>query len=311
MVRSACTIDRRPGRTAVKAGKLRRIMTGPHRDVSIALLVAVCQLCAACTGQDASAARKHIRTEHGPRLAKLVIDDLVDHTKGLSYAADRISAGFVKVQGEQQEREVRQVLKLLRSPKHGVRELIISPLSFIAAVDKSGVVIARDADDDKMKGMKLAEMFPSVRAALAGKAGYEIGEFASLKEGGEPSVTIMMAAPARYHGEVVGALALGIPLWRLQQQMSKQLQMEEGGKKPGTVIWAYVYRGDTLYHHGTPTSLDEIVPNGAARSAGLKRSPGGFTGQAAQFGYVYGYGVRPIRVLGDDMGVVVMRMDPQ
>jgi hypothetical protein len=249
--------------------------------------------------------------DHGPRLAKLVIDDLVEHQRGLSYAADRIAAGFVKVQGEQQEREIRQVLKLLRSPKRGVRELIISPLSFIAAVDKNGVVIARDADDDKMKGMKLGEQFPSVRAALAGKAGYEIGEFASLNKGGDPSVTIMMAAPARYHGEIVGALTLGIPLWRLQQQMSKQLQMEEGGKKPGTVIWAWVYRGDKLFHHGTPTSLDELVPNEAARKAGLKSSPGGYTGQVAQFGYAYGFGVRPLRVLGDDVGVVIMRMDPQ
>src|SRR5262249_20155168 len=156
-----------------------------------------------------------------------------------------IAAGFVKVTGEQQEREIRQVLKLIRSPKKGVRELVISPLSFIAAVGKDGVVIARDAEPDKMKGMNLGKLFPSVQQALAGSAATEINQFESA-DPSKPSVTIVMAAPAHYQGQVVGALVLGIPLWRLQQRLSKQLQMEEAGKskKPGTVLWAYLYRGD-------------------------------------------------------------------
>ena len=85
-----------------------------------------------------------------------------------------------------------------------------------------------------------------------------------------------MAAPAHYDGEVVGALVLGIPLWRLQQRLSKQLQMEEAGKskKPGTVLWVYLYRGDELHHHGTPRDLDQIVPDAKARKAGLAHEPG-------------------------------------
>ena len=265
----------------------------------------------ACGNSGAPNARRKIRSEHAPRAAAIVLEDVKSHTNGLRYAADRVAAGFVKVTGEQQEREMRQVLKLLRSPKKGVRELVISPLSFIAAVDKSGKVIARDAEPDHMKGMDLAKPFPSVRAALAGKEGWEVNQFESMKEGGEPSVTIVMAAPAHYRGEVVGALVLGIPLWRLQQQITKQLQMEEGGKQPGVVLWAYVYRGDKLFHHGTPGGLEELIPGGADRRAGLAKSPGGFTGQAAQYGRWYGWGVRPIRLLGADTGVVVIRMDPQ
>jgi hypothetical protein len=110
---------------------------------------------------------------------------------------------------------------------------------------------------------------------------------------------------------VVGALVLGIPLWRLQQRMSKQLQMEEAGKKPGVVIWVYIYRGDELHQHGTPRDLDKIVPDAAARKAGYARSPGGFTGEVAQFSFWYGYGVRPLKILGPDTGMIVFRMDPQ
>jgi hypothetical protein len=276
------------------------------------VLLGACVL-VGCDGERAAVARKKIRLEHAPRVAQITREDLQRHAEGLRRAADRIAAGFVKVQGEQQEREVRQVLKLIRSPRKGVRELVISPLSFIAAVGKDGVVIARDAEPDAMKGMNLAKQFPVVARALAGTEGQDMGEFESLNKGAKPSVTILMAAPAHYRGEVVGALVLGIPLWRLQQRLSKQLQMEEAGKskKQGVVIWAYVYRGDELHHHGTPRDLDQIVPDGKTRKAGLARSPGGFTGEANQYSYWYGYGVRPLPVLGTDVGVIVFRMDPQ
>lgn len=267
-------------------------------------------LCA-CQPNEAGPARKAIRERHSDRVAKIVLEDLARHERGLKRAADRIAAGFVKVEGEQQEKEMRVVLRMIRSPKKGVQELVISPMSFLAVVGMDGVVIARNAEPDKMKGMNLAKQFPVVKRALAGEAGYAVGEFASLEKGGEPSVTIVMAAPAHYRGEVVGAMVLGIPLWRLSQRLSKQLQMEEAGKKPGTVVWVYLYRGDELHHHGTPRDLDLVVPDGATRRAGLAKSPGGFTGEVSQFSYWYGYGVRPLRVLGDDVGAIIFRMDPQ
>jgi hypothetical protein len=286
----------------------------PSRFLWWLVLLAVGALASAgCRGERADAARKKIRLEHAPHVAQITREDLARHADGLRRAADRIAPGFVKVQGEQQEREVRQVLKLIRSPKKGVRELVISPLSFIAAVGMDGVVIARDTEPDPMRGMNLAKQFPVVKQALAGSEGTDMGEFASLNKGGKPSVTILMAAPAHYKGEVVGALVLGIPLWRLQQRLSKQLQMEEAGKKKqqGVVIWVYVYRGDELHHHGTPRDLDQIVPDARTRKAGLAKSPRGFTGEAQQYGYWYGYGVRPLPSLGPDAGVIVFRMDPQ
>jgi hypothetical protein len=66
-----------------------------------------------------------------------------------------------------------------------------------------------------------------------------------------------------------------------------------------------------LHHHGTPQSLEEILPDPATRKAGLDRSPGGFTGEVAQYSFWYGYGVRPLPVLGEDIGAIILRMDPQ
>lgn len=270
--------------------------------------VALCALVfAACTRDGADAERKLIREQHGPRVAALVIDTVGRQRRGLRYAADRIAPGFVRVSGLQQETEMRQVLKLLRSPKRGVPELVISPMSFMAVVGKDGVCIARDSQPDKMKGMNLGTLFPSVAGALAGREGTEIGAFESTEKGGKPSVTVMMAAPSHYKGEVVGSLTLGIPLWRLQQQLTKQLQMELAGKNP-VVIWVYVYRGEELFHHGTPPDLDKLVPTAAERKAKLAVSPGGYTGALQQYGFWYGYGVRPLRVLGPDLGIVIFRM---
>ncbi|MGD8859517.1 MAG: hypothetical protein PVI30_05855 [Myxococcales bacterium] len=280
--------------------------------ISSLLMLLSCAPLAGCDSDHTQHSRKMILESHGPRVARVVIDELARHQRGLRKAAGRIGAGFVKVEGEQQEKEMRKVLQILRSPKKGVQDLVISPMSFMAAVDREGIVIARDTQPDQMKGMDLAELFPVVKQALQGEEGYAVGEFPSTKEGGEPSVTVIMATPVRFGGEVVGALTLGIPLWRLQQFLSKQLQMEAaGGDQEGVVLWVYVYRGAQLHHHGTPRDLDEIVPGHATRQAGLKKSPGGFTGELNQFGYWYAYGVRPLRVLGDDVGVIILRMDPQ
>lgn len=263
----------------------------------------------ACGSGGAPKARAAIRNHHAPRVQSLVLDIIERHNAGLHQAADRIAAGFVRAEPAQQESEMRQVLKLIRSPKRGVPELVISPMSFIAVVGKDGHCIARDAEPDLMKGMDLAAQFPVVADALKGKQGMSMGEF-QAKDEGKPSVTVLMAAPAHYKGEVVGALVLGIPLWRLQQVLTKQLQMELSGKDP-VVIWVYVYRGSELHHHGTPPDLDKLVPDAAAREAGLAKSPGGYTGEVAQYSYWYGYGVRPLRIFGPDIGVVLFQMEPQ
>ena len=259
-------------------------------------------------GEAGRIAQEHLVREHVPRMVAVIDEDMARHKKGLTYAADRVAAGFVKAAPERIEKEMRQVLKLIRSPKKGVSELVISPMSFMAAVDKEGVVIARDAEPDKMKGMNLAEMFPQVKQALAGKLSWGIGQFENEVKGGDPSITMIMAAPAHYKDEVVGAIVLGIPMWRLAQRLSKQLQAESS--KKGIVLWVYIYRDGKLHHHGTPPDLDELVPDEKARKAGLAKSPKGYSGAVSQYGFEYGYAVQPVPLLGENAGIIVFRMDP-
>jgi hypothetical protein len=173
------------------------------------------------------------------------------------------------------------------------------------------VVIATDAkeDRDRMTGANLGALFAVVRDALSGRTGYGVDEFPPIEEGGEPSVSLLFAAPARKGDQVVGAVLTGIPLWRLSQRLTKQLQLDHVSEK-GAILWVYVYRGDKLHHFGTPPDLDRVVPDAAARRAGLSQSAGGFTGEVVQFGRWYGYGVLPVRALGPETGVVIFRSDP-
>ncbi len=266
-----------------------------------------------CQKEGADKARKAIVEKDAPHVARIVREDLERHEQGLRKAAERLAPGFVRVTGEQQEKDMRLTLKLLRLPRPNnkikVDELVISPMSFMAVVGKDGTVIARDgpADKDRMKGMNLAKSFPVVAEALDGKPGQAIGEFDNPVKGGKPSVTLLMAAPSRHEEEVVGCLVLGIPLWRIAQRLSRQLQTEYAGTD--TVIWVYLYRGDELHHFGTPQSLDLVVPDGKARQQGLSKSPSGFTNEMYQFGSWYGYGVHPMKILGDDVGTVIFRME--
>jgi hypothetical protein len=278
--------------------------------------VAVVLLClnalVACEGDKARAQRQLIATKHAARVGSIIKEDLERHARGLAVGAAKIAPGFVKVEGLQQDQDMRQVLKILRNTKTGVPELIISPMSFMAVVGMDGVAIARDVElpQDKMKGMELGKLFPSVQRALAGEAGWEVGQFESTEKGGKPSVSIVMAAPSLYDGKVVGALVLGIPMWRLQQRISKQLAMEESGSKPGLVLWVYLYRGDELFFHGTPPDLEKLFPPKAARDAQLAKSPKGFTSEFQDKGFWYGYGVKPLPLLGPDFGAIIVRMDP-
>lgn len=173
-----------------------------------------------------------------------------------------------------------------------------------------GRVVARDTsndeDPDVMLGWDVAELFPLVRRAVEeGAEGYEVVDFPGFTPDAPPTPLVLFASPSLRDGARVGVILAGIPLWREAQRLSLQLQ----GERPSVnlVLWVYLYRGDSIWHHGAPADLTGAVPDGAARAGGLARSPGGFTGEVMQFGRSYGYGVFPLPELGADIGAVVYR----
>lgn len=280
-------------------------------SLRLALLLALLASTSGILGcETAEHAQRVIHDSHVPRIQALVREDLERTDRGLQQAALRLGRGFSVSDPAQRAREMRRALALLTEPPRGIDELTISPISFVAVVGADGVVICRDRDPDPMAGQNAGEMFPSVRRTLTeGVSTRALVEWPGLVPTEPPAVLMLHAVPTDYEGRLAGAVIAGTPLWRTAQRLTRQLQAETANEG-GTIIWVYLYRGDTIHSRGTPADLDTIVPSAAERAAGLARSPGGFTGEVAQFGRWYAYGVVPLPELGDDVGFIVWRSDP-
>ncbi len=242
----------------------------------------------------------------------MIRGDVAKHRAAIVEAAERLAPGFSVEDPALRERQMRAALRAIQEPPRGVSAFFSSPMTFLAAIDREGVVIARDADPDPMKGQDFARHFPVVADALrAGQVGHSLVEFPRAQSGEEGSVALMFAAPARAEGETVGVAALGIPLWSLSKRINEQFKVELHPEiQAGAVVWVYLYRGDRLFHRNTPPDLDKAVPDGPARASGLARSPGGFSGVLSVLGREYGYAVLPFPSLGEGVGVVAIRGEP-
>jgi hypothetical protein len=279
------------------------------RVLSVLLLVS--SLSVGCSEDGAAHARKVVRETHAVEIRTIMRDDIARHLVGVKAAGARIAPGFVVADATQRGVQMRTALRLLTKPPKGIPQLIASARTFTAAIEPSGVVLATDAkpERDRMTGIDLGKQFGVVRDALAGKTGYAVDQFPPIEEGAEGSVSLLFAAPASKGDKTVGAVLAGIPLWRLAQRFTKQLQLDHVSEK-GAILWVYLVRGDKLHHFGTPPDLDSVLPSADARAAGLAKSPGGFTGELYQFGRWYAYGIVPLPSLGPDVSALVVRADP-
>ena len=270
-------------------------------------------LLAAGCDPDTGPTEGRIVREHGPRIQEIVREDVERGQAGVDRAAERMAAGFLLEDADQQRREMRVALNLLRDPRRGIPEITLSPIAFVAAVLPSGVVIARDGEeaDDRLAGFDAGATGPLVQQALSeGRGAHALVEVPSSTEDGPTSETMLFVAPARRGGRVVGAIIAGTPLYRTSQRLWRQLHTEAGEDfARGLVLWVYMYRGDRLHMHGTPEDLTEALPDAAARSAGLAAHPHGYTGNFALFGRWYAYGVLPLPRLGPDVGAIIVRSE--
>src|SRR5690606_26260280 len=238
-----------------RAAGVGRVGSAPMRKRLIPLfaLLALAGTVAGCNGEKGSNERRAIVAKDQELVLRVFRDDPRRGVIGVRRAADMMDRGFLVEDPEQRERELRTVMRRVQQPPRAIEELMISPISFLAAVDTDGKVIARDVarEDDRMRGFDMAEVSPPVRRALEeGESGYEMAELPSSLETDPPSVTILFAAPARHEGRIVGAMVSGIPLWRLGQQLSNQLRGENAEHvQQGGLVWALVYRGDQLHWH--------------------------------------------------------------
>jgi hypothetical protein len=268
----------------------------------------------ACDSEAGMNERKALRERDAPRARRIVREDITKTQIGVRRAAELFRRGFLVEDTELRERQMRSVLRRIQEPPRGIPELTISATSFVACVGTDGKVIARDSDPDPMRGFDLGEAAPVVRRALAsGEAAWELSELPSLIENDPPSVTILFVHPSVHEGRVVGAVVAGLPLYRMAQQISSQIQLEDAPQmQAGAQAFTLFYYGDENHYHADfPENILGAVPDGEQRASGLSgRERGGYTGEFEQFGRWYGFAVIPLPYIGDDVGMVMFRSDP-
>ncbi len=258
-------------------------------------------------------AQHMLSTRHAPEIARLLEGDARVHLEGIVQVAERVVPGYVSTDSVQRAALVQQRLTRIRKPPSGVPQLFASPLTFVAALDAEGVVIARNGKKTRMVGMNLAKGQPLIQEALkTGAAGHGILEYSGEDDDAKKTVIWTFVAPVKDHDKILGAVVLGIPLWRLDQRINNQLRIDYngGGKNKGLILWAYLFHGDTLHEFGTPPDLGQLVPKPAVRRAGLKRSPKGYTGEVAQYGRKYAFGVFKLSAISPELGLILFRSDP-
>lgn len=290
-------------------------MRGTIRTASSVVAAALLVLGGGCEDDEARNAQKLLRQEHLPRVRAIVQEDRARHIEGVKRAAELLAKGFAVDDAEVREREMRKGLKKVQDAnapaKIRIPEFVASPMSFLAAVGADGVVIARDADADKMKGDDFAEQLDVVKAALEdGEVGRGLGEFES-DDGGKTSVSMLFAAPVELEGERVGAVVAGIPLWRMAQRLSNQLRLENTDIiERGAVLWVYLLQGERLFHYGTAPEVTDTLPDASKLASRLEKSSKGFTDKLKVHGRMYGLGAFPLPEIGEGVHVVLVRADP-
>ncbi len=245
-----------------------------------------------------------VRTVDLARVEELIEQDLENHQAGVVKAAAKLAPGFAVADPAKRESQMRAALRILQQPKKGIDEFVASPMSFLAALDVDGVVIARDRSPDRMKGQDYKSRFDVVQQALQGSAATGLGEFFAEDPNAPSSWSILFTAPAIQDDRVVGVALAGIPLSRLAQRLSRQLRVEQ---KQGDPVWVYLYKGERVFHWDTPPLVDQLVPSAEQRAKVLAASPSGYTDKVRLQGKFEVYGVFPIQLLGPDVGTVIFR----
>lgn len=283
--------------------------------LSLSALLALHTL-AACSPEGAPAERRALHGEDVPAYLRMVREDREKVLRGVQEAARRVEPAYRgDVDQAERARRLTDMLDRVDAPRRGVAELVFSPVLFIGGTDQDGALLAEVGVRD---GAKVGlgsdyRAFEVVQQALAGTPGHAVVDLAEIVEEDEgPTDTWLFAAPIfGADQEVMGALVAGIPLWRQAQRLTAQMRLEQADAVvAGRVVWAYLARGDQAYASREPTAsndVTDVVPDAATRTAGLRRSPGGYVTDLSLFRRWYGLAVIPLPTLAEDVHLVAFR----
>ena len=275
-------------------------------------------LALSCGEDEPSVHEKKLRNVHAPQVHSMVRKDLKEHAQGINDAASRLVPLFTppddfnnKEGGDYTPKEeaLRKEMRRIKHIKFGVPALSSSPATLFAIVDRKGVILARHAKNDTLRGSNYGKRFKVIPKSLKEKKSKKELVLFKAQKGGKDSYSMLWVAPIVVQGKSRAALILAMPLWRFAQKISTQLRMNYASE-PNLILWAYTYKGKKLFEKGIPPEVKDITPSSKVWHKALKMNPSGATGTLRGFGLEYAWGAFPIKELAEDAGVLLLRAKP-
>ncbi len=256
--------------------------------------------------KSADAAREHVAF-----LKDAAEQDVQEVQKGLPEGAKHLEGLFKDaLPGFPDPQSAHKQLNLAREQ---VQDLRVAKSTFFLVAQPDGKIIRNDRDQDLMVDKNLFEPFPDLKAALT--KGYvesrgSMPEAAGVR--GREDGQWVAAVPVKVDGAARGIYATGWSwsayAYRLQNAIRSKIlgETEEGAKVP--LVYVYVVVGDAVF--GEPVA-PTVNAEAIAKEKPLAKAQGDqpFVTKLEIDRREFGLAVAPVKALGKDVGVAVLRSE--
>jgi hypothetical protein len=273
------------------------------------LFVGLCLVSLGGCEDKAEVSARHAR-EHVTVLAASVQTDVEEVRTGLPQGAKHLEPLYAS---ETPPKENLPAVRLaLETARGKVQDLRVAKSTFFALVDPEGNVLRNDQDQDLMVGKNVFSSFPALKQALSGKYVESRGSMPEAAAVKGPDGQWVAAQPVSVGGAVKGLYVTGWSwsayAYRLENSIRGKVKSALGERDKEPLIYVYILVDDSVY--GAPQS-PEINARAIAEEKALDKLEGDAVHAAKReiTGRDFGLAIRKTPVLGDRIGVAVLRSE--
>ncbi|HVU01186.1 MAG TPA: hypothetical protein VHE30_05515 [Polyangiaceae bacterium] len=290
--------------------------TSSHRSSLVrrawgVLVVAVVSTAVGCKDSAKISAAQAV--EHVRFLSETVVKDVGEVRSGLPDGAKEFSR--LLAADPTVKTDPKNTADALAIARRKVQDLRISKGTFFAFADDSFVVVRNDQEQDRMAGKSLLASFPGLAAAKA-KYTETMGSMPEAAGVRAPRADgqWIAGAPVVVAGELAGVYVTGWSwssyAYRLEFALRGKIRSELSARREENepLVYVFVVVGDSVY--GAPVSPD-VTRSTLSALHPLTRATGDAiaSDKVEITGRQYGYAVQRTPMLGENVGILVLRSE--
>lgn len=192
-----------------------------------------------------------------------------------------------------------------------VQDLRVAKSTFFALVDKNGIVLRSDQENDVLAGRSLFGAFPELRAALDGKYVESRGEMAEAATVRGRDGQWVAAHPVGDTQRLLGVYATGWSwsgyAYRLENQLRSTVRAALGEREKEPLVYVYVVVGKAVFGAPVSPEVNARVVAEQQFAAAVVKSPSAVEREIT--GRDFGIAFLGAPKLGQDVGIAVLRSE--